>query len=205
MEESLKLILITNGAILLVPGLNFMLISRFAMMGGMFKALQCALGVSFAITIHVIAAVMGVQQIMNSYPQFFRGIQMIGGIIICYIAVQILRCVLLQKTLKSGDNKENNVTLSAFKQGFLVDIFNPLIMCFYVGLFTQIVSDKTTLPEIYFYISVIFFITVFWFSIIAVIFSRQTIALLSKKYYNYVQVVSSLVLFYFGLTMMFNI
>ncbi len=195
MISNLKYILLTNGAILIVPGLNFALIAYHSANNSMRAGILCVLGVVCAIAIHAVGAILGAIALHDHYPHLFKIIKICGGVFICFVAFSIFISVVKNK----GENSGKFDNASYFMQGFLIDLFNPMILIFYMSLFTQIVGKNVEMYEFIIYIFFIIFITFLWFSLVAKFFSMRIIREISNKHINKVKITSSLILAYYGI------
>lgn len=207
MYDRLMLILWTNLGILIVPGLNFAIVTRYAINEGMIAALRCALGITIAIMSHVLFALLGLSPLLLAYPALFQFIKIAGAIYIFFLASKILYSALSDKEkilVNAGSenqwtSKEYPNKSSPFFNGFLVDFLNPFVTIFYLGLFSGILNESVNKIEYLFYFLIIFSITLLWFSFIAVLFSR---IINRNNLFNscksWIELCSSLILFYFS-------
>ena len=198
--ENLQIIFITNGTILLIPGFNFALIAYNATNKSLRAGLLCTLGVTMAITIHAVAALLGAITLFNAYPSYFETIKICGGFFLCFIGFSIFISL-----FKSTQEKKFIFSESLpFLQGFVTDLFNSIVFLFYVSLFTRIVTDQVPNTELGLYILFVIFLTFSWFALIARLFSINFIQKFSNRYITKVKFVASLLLFYYGMGMILS-
>jgi len=199
LTHNLMTILMTNGAILIVPGLNFALVAYNTANISFRSGLLCALGITAAITVHAIAAILGAVTLFNSNPAYFDIIKTSGGVVLCFISISIF--ISLFKT--TSEKKLVFISSLPFLQGFLADLLNPIVLIFYVSLFAQIVTNDIQKEELGLYILFIILITFSWFALVARLFSMELIQRVSKSYITKVKLVAALLLAYYGLSMIF--
>lgn len=200
MANALRTIIIANGLILLIPGLNFALVSRIALIRGFMCSLKCASGITLAIMMHAICAIFGAHQLLEKNKFMFEGLKILGGFFVLYIAFKIIKNALGNNTNKIEESKL--LFSSPFRQGFLIDILNPFIMFFYVGLFSQFINEQTKYFEILSYLGCVFLLTIIWFCLVSILFSRPRWQAFAFNYKKSIEIISGVALIYFGLKML---
>lgn len=188
--SKLLTILLMNGSVLIIPGVNFLLIIRHSVSFGRIEAVLCALGITTAILIHVVFACYCVELILTKFPIVFYMIKYLGVIFLIFLAWNTLR-------MSNNSNyiiKNKHVTRknNSFMEGFLVDLFNPFVSIFYLSLFSTVIQPDTTIVELWIYILVIFLLTICWFLFVAIISSgrklRNVILAKSRWFYRFASI-----------------
>lgn len=207
MIDNILKILLVNGAILIIPGLNFYLISNISMNRGIKFGLIAAFGVTSGIMLHVFFSIIGAYKIFSEYPYIFQAIKTIGVVYIIWLAYKLIKQPIYSYFTKRR-NQENfvinynaplgNSLKITFFNGFCVDLFNPYITLFYFSLFSHIMNENTSSSFLSIYAVTIFLLTIFWFGLVAVIFSRKMIQNLFQCYKNLIEIISGIFLLYFA-------
>lgn len=204
MIETLLEILIANGAVLIVPGLNFSLISRISMHRGIQSGVITSFGITLAIMVHVIVGMMGSYKLFNKFPLVFNCVKWTGVAYILWLSLRLIweafnpHKVAITKKDKIGSN------LDCFRNGFLVDLLNPYVTIFYVSLFSQIMKKDVNLFSLSVYGGFIFFLTLLWFILVACVFSRPLLRTLFQTYKKIIELISAGLLIYFAMKLAFS-
>jgi len=174
---NISTIFFLNLMVLMLPGVNFFLIVKNAIAYNKASAVLTAIGITTAIMLHVCIAYNFSVEISIKYPNFFQIFKYIGAVFILFIAYKILKIRdINQEKITETKLSRNKNKFEHFLEGFTVDLFNPYISLFYFSLFANILSSSSNNGiESSIYCLVIFFITITWFTFVAVAFSHQTI------------------------------
>ncbi len=159
--------------------------------------------------LHVIFSIMGSYTIFLEYPTIFQFIKMAGVIYIMWLAYKLLKPIIynyfiLKEYIKTSNIKLNNKYalgnsyLSTFFNGFFVDLFNPYITIFYFSLFSQIISNNISNFSLLIYITIVFLLTITWFTLVAILFAQDIIKRNFYRYKNIIEGCSGLFLIYFA-------
>jgi threonine/homoserine/homoserine lactone efflux protein len=196
--DSIIKIIILNGIVLIIPGLNFSLVSRISMKQGLKFGLITTLGITLGVTVQVWLAMTGTYKILFSAPHLFKIIKWCGVLYILWIAITIARGLL--KTVKPHYKIRIIESLSnCFLKGLAVDLLNPYIIVFYISLFSQIINENSNTFHFLLYSSVIFLIVFLWFLIVTIIFSLNQSRHFFKRNKKYIELASCFILFFFAI------
>ena len=193
------MILATNGLILLIPGVNFFLIVRYALLYGKRQGILCALGISSAILLHVSFALLCINTIVDLYPNAFLCVKVGGFLYLLFLSLQSLKKAFSKEIFQSKVSEKIDITESVFLSGFFVDLFNPFISIFYLGLFASLNLKTSTSYELSGYIFLISLITITWFVAVAIFFSSGTLREKLIKRNRLVQGISGIAILYFAM------
>ncbi len=195
MREQLWFILLMNGGVLIVPGLNFAILTRYALQSGLRAAIYCTAGITLAIAVHVMCAILGSWQIIKNHSVLFNLIQFLGA---CYIAFMASRMLFNSFKSKIEMSLNTKADGNPFFNGFIVDLLNPFVTIFYFSLFAQIMKDEVTYSQMLIDWLFILLITFVWFLLVSTGFSREAIRTRFLQYGRWVERISSIILFYFS-------
>ncbi|MFC3907836.1 LysE family translocator [Legionella dresdenensis] len=195
MKEQLMTILAANGAVLIVPGLNFTLLTRYALQNGFRAAIQCTLGITLAIAVHVLCSMLGSYQLLSATPKLFKAVQIAGAFYIFYLATTIFLRILKNKPVAADCAAKIERPLL---QGLMIDLLNPFVTIFYISLFASLISSNTTSMDMFTYLGFILAITFIWFSFISVVFSRAIIRDYFLKMRTVIELTSTGILYYYA-------
>lgn len=203
--ENIVTILLVNGAILIVPGVNFFLIARFAVLEGVLPGVYCAVGVTSAIMLHVVFSIISVEFFLKNYPNLFLGIRYVGAVYLFFLGTQFLMSALsknIMKTVNSSGFDSHNK--SGFYTGFFTDLFNPFISIFYLSLFSLINPKIHLVFELSCYFFTIFVITFCWFGFVAFFFTRSFMLEYFQNKSKQIQAMTGLALYFFSARLFFD-
>lgn len=159
--SKLLIILLMNGSVLIIPGVNFLLIIRHSVSFGRIAAIQCALGITTAILMYAVLACYSVGLILTKFPVVFYMIKYLGVTFLIFLAWSALR---MSNNSNEIIKKKRVIRKNgSFIEGLLVDLFNPFVSIFYISLFSTIIQPDTTVVELWVYILAIFSLTIGWF------------------------------------------
>lgn len=193
--SKLQIILVANGLVLLIPGVNMALVAYHSINSSFKAGAECAIGITLAISLHVIAAIFGAITLYRYYPESVEVIRLLGvGFIIC------IGLIILASPFYGNEGPRNIFSPSRpyFLQGFFTDLLNPVVMVFYASLFSQIIEEGNDFKYYGIYLSFIIFITLVWFVFLAFLFSIKIIKRFSEKYKVIIQILVGSILIYSG-------
>lgn len=194
-----------NGAVLLVPGVNFFLVAKYAITNGFRSSFQCVIGVTAAIMLHVMFAAFSVGAFLSSHPMIFNLIRFGGGLFLLYLGTRFFISSVKSKSLELvSTDRDSNGDKSAFSAGFFTDLLNPFVSIFYISLFSSIKFGETYFFELLIYGTVILLITIVWFGIISAAFSRKIFKSNFQAKTHIINFLSGMAMYYFGLKVLFD-
>jgi threonine/homoserine/homoserine lactone efflux protein len=202
-NSEIATILIMNGSILVVPGVNFLLLVKYSLLNRFKVGCYCALGITSAIMIHVILSMFGISLLLKTYPQVFDLIRYFGVFYLFYLGTRYW-IVFFQNKQNVLDTVPVKADSSgAFVSGFLIDLFNPFISIFYLSLFALIHIENKSFFEFSSYFAVISIITFAWFCFVVRVFSYPFIKKLFQNKTRYIQAFSGAAMYYYSLKIIF--
>lgn len=116
---------------LLIPGVDFFLISRTALVSGRRSAVGVCAGIAAANGIFIAAAFGGLSLI--SHPTVLLGVQLAGGVFLAYIGVAFLRSS-AHMSLTTGTRAAPTSGARSLALGLASGLMNPKNALFYVSL-----------------------------------------------------------------------
>lgn len=130
------------------PGPDFVLISKIALSQNRKAGVIAALGVSVGCLVHISYCLIGIGFLVAQSILLFSIIKYLGAAYLIYIGFQALRAKKEQGVL-SGLSHSHAQTqpkvnyVSAFHQGFMVNLLNPKGALFFLSVFTQVIDPHT--------------------------------------------------------------
>lgn len=192
--ENITLIVISNGLILIIPGVNFCLIARYSLLMGLQQGLEAMLGVLIAIMVHVTLSIFGVTLILKTYPILFTVIKYSGALFLIYLGTKL---ILNKENINDSEIRVSS-DINPFKAGFLADILNPFVSIFYISLFSNLLNKSSSNIELFSYYFTIFAITTLWFGAVAIFFAQPVMRKIFQSKKKHIEILSGIAMYYFS-------
>jgi threonine/homoserine/homoserine lactone efflux protein len=199
------------------PGPDFAMISKTALLKGRRDGLLCALGISVAISVHLVYTLLGLGVVFANNIWVLNTLRYLGAMYLIWLGVSALwpdikkiffraRFQQTFEPLKSENSSQNKLTGSgsAFWSGFACNALNPKTMLFIVSLFSQVIStDTSLLVELSYgvYISLVHFI---WFGLVACLLTSAKIQKKVLVFKIWIERITGLLMTSLGLRLLIN-
>ncbi|MDE6735156.1 MAG: LysE family translocator [Desulfovibrio sp.] len=143
--ENLLLFVPAMALLVMLPGPDFALVSRVALLEGAGAGRAAACGVALGITVHTACAIAGISAVIAASVTLFQILKYAGAAYLFWMGVQALR----QKTrpvAHEGDEgaapplQKQGSLARAFRQGFLTNALNPKAILYFLTLLPQFMS-----------------------------------------------------------------
>lgn len=123
----------------LMPGPDILFVLAQSMTQGKKAGVMTALGLCTGITVHTLAAALGISAIFYHSTTAFQIVKYAGAIYLLYLAWQAF------KERKEGIGEQASVTLNysaLYKKGILMNILNPKVSLFFLAFLPQFVTPS---------------------------------------------------------------
>lgn len=144
--EQLPLFIAASIALIITPGPDIIYVLTRGIADGRRAGVMSAIGVTFGILFHTLAASLGLALLLQTSVYAFWALKIIGGIYLIYLGIQII------KNKEGYEIKEFNHHFDTKKcliQGFLSNVLNPKVALFFVAFLPQFVSVDVQDNSIY--------------------------------------------------------
>jgi threonine/homoserine/homoserine lactone efflux protein len=128
--------------------------------------------------VHTTLVAFGVSAIIKESDILFFVIKLLGALYLLYLAFRVYKSS--SKLSLSSDNIVKKSLLQLFKQGFIMNVFNPKVSIFFLAFFPGFLFSDTLSSVVQFYVLGLLFMIVS-----AIIFS--TIAVLAGSISDYIK------------------
>lgn len=127
----------------IVPGPDFVVVVRNALMGGRLTGIMTALGIALALGVHVTYALAGIGLIVSQSIFLFNTLKLIGAAYLIFLGITMYRTA----SSDMGDVEAKAVISPwrALRWGFLTNVTNPKATMFALSVFVQVTSPVTPL------------------------------------------------------------
>ncbi len=185
------------------PGPDFAVVSKNTVQYGKTIGIFTALGVGFAILLHVSYALLGFSVLVQANAKLYLAIRWLGALYLLYIGWLELSSK-PKNTLDYDSPKDMISRLSAFRIGFFTNALNVKAMLFFLFLFTTLVQSDTPINQKLFYGLYLSVYTFLWFYLIASVFGIQSIRSRFLNYGVWFSRVMGVILIVFALILLFK-
>ena len=141
MEGLLTFITITL-LIIIVPGPDFLIVTKNTINGGKMNGIMAALGISSAHIVYSSLAIFGIIYILTSLYYLFLTIKILGAIYLIYLGIQSIFMARRPMKFNVKNSEVNNINyFTSYRQGFLSTILNPKALLYYISVLPQFLSN----------------------------------------------------------------
>ena len=131
--------LLTSVVVVLMPGPGMLFVISRGISNGTKAGMIATLGTTGGISLHIIAAVLGVSVILHSSVVVFQVVKFAGVGYLLYLAWRSFRG---QEEFRLDPNRSHGGLKTTFWQGFLVNALNPKLSLFFLAFLPQFVEVK---------------------------------------------------------------
>ncbi|MTI44980.1 threonine/homoserine/homoserine lactone efflux protein [Roseibium hamelinense] len=125
-----------------VPGPDFAVVLRNALVGGRLAGVMTALGIALALGVHVTYAIAGIGLIVSQSIFLFNALKLIGAAYLVFLGATMFRTA--SSDVSSDPSDTGMVPLKALRWGFLTNVTNPKATMFALSVFLQVTSPNTS-------------------------------------------------------------
>ena len=154
------------------PWPDSLIISRNALIHGRKHGFATALGCSMGLVIHMSYCILGIATLLSSSPIAWNILKTLGAYYLIYLAYKLIHPHTTHQSEARGERKEQDIKKS-FLEGFFCDVLNPVVIVFFLGVFTQVINHTTWWWIMLWYGLVMILTIVIWYAILAYMVSYQ--------------------------------
>lgn len=174
MIENLWLFITIATLIVVVPGVDFLLVTKNTLNFGKSAGHFTSLGIILALCIWTLLAVLGLATIVASSTVLFMMIKYAGAVYLIWLGIQAL---LAKKSsmgaLLTKDHAiqiPTNTHRHCFTQGIVTDLMNPKTLLLYVTLMPQFINPKAAVtPQLLILAGTLIAISIIWLVLVVYI------------------------------------
>lgn len=199
------------------PGPDFAMVSKVSLLKGRREGIFCALGISVAIGVHLTYTLFGMGIIFANTIWVLNTLRFLGAMYLIWLGISALwpdiKAIFLKTnaTRKSEPLKNELVTQdnwtisgSAFWSGFACNALNPKTMLFIVSLFSQVISEDTSLIIELGYGTYIAFTHFIWFALVACLLTSARVQQKVLVFKIWIERITGLLMTSLGLRLLVN-
>ena len=140
--QDLWLFIVSDIALNLVPGQDFIFIASRSASQGVRAGIVASLGVGAGTLVHIFAAAFGVSAILAASSTAYTVIKILGGLYLIYLGAGLL--FRRQQTPVSPSSMTRAPLKNIFYQGFLTNALNPKVALFFIAFVPQFIAPDAT-------------------------------------------------------------
>jgi len=150
------------------PGPSLAVVLRNTMIGGRSRGLACAVGHGIGFGFYAVTVVFGLVAIMESYPDIFTIMQILGGLFLLYLGIEIIRSE--EKVIEHSEGKREG-----FVEGFFIAFLNPKIAVFMLAVLSSVLDPSMSSDTKWIIAVMGMTIDTVWYVLVALILSNSSI------------------------------
>lgn len=193
---------LVHTAILISPGVNFILLSQFAASDESKSHVYVVIGICVGTFVWAVSAVLGVHALFLLFPSLRLALQVTGGICLLYIAFKLWRSGGTANMAQNSTAGMPISSLAAFRLGFLTNITNPKPAIFFSSVFA---ASFPAIPSALLQISAIVLVvtnSLIWHLFLGYMFSRPSIRATYARSRSLINRISSAIVGALGLSLL---
>ncbi|WP_423998403.1 LysE family translocator [Maribacter sp. IgM3_T14_3] len=162
----------------LSPGPDNIFVLIQSISNGKKQGLAVVAGLMSGCLVHTTLLAFGVSAVIKDNPTIFTGIKVFGAAYLLYLAIMVYRggdAIAIE-----GESKNKKSLYALYKQGFIMNVFNPKVIIFFLAFFPGFLFSDSLSTVLQFYTLGFLFILVS-----SVVFSG--IAILSGQISNFLK------------------
>jgi threonine/homoserine/homoserine lactone efflux protein len=129
--------LAVTGLVMAVPGPSVLFAVTHRLRGGPAAGVSAVLGLESGLTIHLVAAILGISSVVAASESLLLGLQVLGSVYLAVLGVQLLRSAPGHGS--GAEVREGRARI--FLAGLLVDLLNPKTVLYFVALLPQFIDS----------------------------------------------------------------
>ena len=92
--------------------------------------------------IHMSYCILGIAALLSSSPIAWNILKTLGAYYLIYLAYKLIRPHTIHQAEEAKQKEEKDIKKS-FLEGFFCDVLNPIVIVFFLGVFTQVINHTT--------------------------------------------------------------
>lgn len=126
-----------------VPGPDFAVVTRNALVEGRGAGIATAFGIALALGVHITYALAGIGLIISQSIFLFNAIKLLGAAYLVILGITMYRSA--SNDMPTAGAQKNMTNWRALRWGFLTNVTNPKATMFALSVFVQVTSPETPL------------------------------------------------------------
>ncbi len=182
------------------PGPDFFFVSQVAASSTRRQSFRAVCGITVGVFIWALLAILGLNIVLKQLPILHRGIMVVGGGYLLYLAYLLGQSAISAHKAKNTPSEPKLPTVRSkfFLKGLLTNLSNTKALIYFVSVFSAIVTGSVDISTKGIILGLIVAETFIWFLFVAYIFSLPSVKAKYQEYTQYVDGTASLCFLFFG-------
>ena len=134
--NTILLFLASSVVLTLSPGPDILFVISTTISQGFKNGFKVSLGLCLGLIIHTFLVIQGLATLLETFPEIFRSIEILGGIYLIFIAYN--NFIVDKKKENQKRRKESYVVT-----GFIMNLTNPKVSLFFISFFPGFIFSST--------------------------------------------------------------
>lgn len=161
---------------MIVPGLDFLLVTRLAVMKGRPAALQATFGIASGVAVWGVAGFFGIRALFITAPWLYLALKIGGGLYLMTVGAKLL----VSSWKNEGEAGTASLTTdqrsNSFFAGFLTNLLNPKAPIFVSSLFAASMPQHASIYLGLTCVAAMFVVAVVWFAFVTLLLSLNRVS-----------------------------
>ncbi|MBD5538569.1 MAG: LysE family translocator [Desulfovibrio sp.] len=207
--ENLLLFVPAMALLVMLPGPDFALVSRVALLEGTRAGKAAACGVALGITVHTACAIAGISAIVAASAPLFQLLKYAGAAYLFWLGIQSFRQKARPLAQEEGESPaaplhRHGPLRRAFRQGFLTNALNPKAILYFLVLLPQFMAPAASAGPQLLEMGVITALEcLVWYLFLAQILGRMRRVFANARFQRWLHRVTGTIFLGFGLRLAF--
>ena len=127
----------------IIPGPDFAVVLRNALVGGRLAGVMTAFGIGLALAVHITYALAGIGLLVSQSILLFNILKLIGAAYLVFLGITMYRTA--SREMPADVKSAGMPPMKALRWGFLTNVTNPKATMFAMSVFLQVTSPETPL------------------------------------------------------------
>lgn len=195
---------------LLSPGPDFFFISHIAASRGRAEANKAVLGVTLAVALWAIFALMGLDLVLQNMIWLHQAIMIGGALYLTWLGIQLLRSAVQQHRhpVKLPQRPEQTLNedkySNSFIQGLMTNLSNPKSIIYFSSIFSLFITPAVTNGVRFALFVIIVLETFLWFTWVTRLFSNHTVRFNYQRFSHWIEGCAGTLFIGFGIHLIFS-
>lgn len=166
-------IAVLHWAMLVIPGVNFVLIAQLAAGSTRSVSLAAVAGITTVTLTWATLAILGLGAVFAAHPALRLAFQVAGGAYLCFVAFKLWRSPPVDTNAEVKPVTTSRA--AAFRMGFITNVFNPKTALFFGSVFATALPQSPSVWVLLLAVLLVWFNAVVWHVFLALAFSQGRI------------------------------
>lgn len=171
---------------MIVPGLDFLLVTRLAVLRGRSAALQATLGIATGVAAWGVAGFFGIRTLFIAAPWLYLALKIGGGLYLITLGTKLFISSWRSTAGSAEPYSATQPRRSHFRAGLLTNLANPKAPVFISSLFAATMPRHAPIHLGLACVAAMFAVAVAWFALVTLLLSLDRVSAVFLQYRRWV-------------------